>query len=279
MSLPAMLLDETVGEILQVSQFAKEIVSKRSRSKTTPFDGDNPKTPDPIIRRQAKKPHCDNSELRARRTKEKQSQNRSSLLLCSPPPLPRARSHITFKSSNSPLAKKRHDRSNSTRPVVVAHRVSPKNKPWAKKTVLFPNPLFLSSSSSYSSSPSASHLKKFYKTRSPIITRRTLTTQQQSKTPHKFLIKSPPTSLRSQMKSQKAVPAPIVFSPVEKKLASSRIGRCPFSPSRLATRLVSPLRSRISLQTSSSGLISGLKQRANFNTPLKKKIPSIKMDM
>ena len=277
MSLPAMLLNETVAEILQASQFAKKMTNLK-----TPTCND-PKTPDAAIRRrQTKKPHCEiSTQLRARRTKEKQSllQTARSELGSSPPqPLPRARSRITFKP-NSPLAKRRDHNSKiiNPRPVAVAHRVSPKNRPWAKKTaVLFPNPLFLSSSSSCSSP------NRFYKTRSPIIATRRATAQQRTPPPpHKFLIKSPPSSLKSQMKrSKKAVPTPIVFSPVEKKKswASSKLTprRCSFSPSKLASRLVSPLRSRISLQVSSRGLMSGLKQRPSFNATTPLKISSMK---
>ncbi|XP_020276028.1 microtubule-binding protein TANGLED1 [Asparagus officinalis] len=250
MSLQAMLLDETVIEILKTSQFAKEIVAKIPNSK--PTASNDPKTPVPIKRQS----RCENIELRSRRSKEKQSlHHRRRSELASPPGLTRARSRIHFKS-NSPL---------NTKPVILANRVSPKNRPWAKKTVLFPNPLF--------SSPSSSNPKKFYKTRSPIIARNT----SQQKTPHKFLIKTPPTSLRSKMMSKKLVPTPVVFSPVEKKLASvKKTRRCSFSPSKLANRLVSPLRGRISTQMNSSrGLMSGLKQRPSFSTPVKK-VPSIK---
>ncbi|RDX95905.1 putative microtubule-binding protein TANGLED, partial [Mucuna pruriens] len=53
----------------------------------------------------------------------------------------------------------------------MANRVSPKNRPWARKTVLLPNPLFLSIHSS-----SQPQQQQFYKTRSPIISRNKGTT-------------------------------------------------------------------------------------------------------
>ncbi|KAJ6825682.1 microtubule-binding protein TANGLED1 [Iris pallida] len=246
LSLPGMLLGETVVEVLQASKFAKDIVAAAAAKSAAK---DHPGTPDTAIRRRSKnKVHCENADLRARRTKEKQGlaswTARSEAN--SPPGLPRARSRIVFKSS-SPL------RSNARPVAVAANRVSPKNRPWAKKTVLFPNPLFLSSSSS---SPRSTNQKKFYKTRSPMIGR-TTTTQQKTTPPRKFLVKSPSSSLKSQFKSKKAVPTPIVFSPVIEKKAR----RCSFSPSKLASRLVSPLKSaRLSFQKNSSGkMMSGLK--------------------
>lgn len=254
MSLPAMLLGETVVEILQASHFAKEVVSasaKLPKTKTTT----DPKTPDTIHRN--KKLRCENTELRARRMKEKQVVSRAIRSESGSPKLTRARSRIRFKST-SPLSK-REDRSNGGRPSVTVNRVSPKNRPWAKKAVLFPNPLFLPSSSI---STSSSNKQRFYKTKSPIISR----TRQQ--TPHKFTIKSPPTSLKSQLKSKKAVPAVAPNSPTE-KVVVPKPRRCSFSPSKLASRLISPIRTRISLQKSSSGLMSGLKQRSNFSTPVR----------
>ncbi|XP_010927019.1 microtubule-binding protein TANGLED1 [Elaeis guineensis] len=252
MSLPAMLIGETVVEILQASHFAKEVVAasaKLPKTKTT-----DPKTPDTIHRN--KKLRCESSELRARRMKEKQVVSKTIRPESGSPRLTRARSRIRFKST-SPLSK-REDRSIGGRTSVTVNRVSPKNKPWAKKAVLFPNPLFLPSSSS----PSSSNKQSFYRTKSPIIGR----TRQQI--PHKFIIKSPPTSLKLQLKSKKAVPAMALNSPTE-KVVVPKARRCSFSPSKLASRLVSPIRTRISLQKSSSGLMSGLKQRPNFSTPVR----------
>ncbi|XP_008783172.2 microtubule-binding protein TANGLED1 [Phoenix dactylifera] len=255
MSLPAMLVGETVVEILQASHFAKEVVAaavKLPKTKTA-----DPRTPDAMHRN--KKLHCENSGLRARRTKEKQGVLKTIRSESGSPKLTRARSRIRFKSI-SPLSRREDRRSNGGRPSVTANRVSPKNRPWAKKAVLFPNPLFLPSSSS---SPSSSNKQSFYKTKSPIIAR----TRQQ--TPHKFIIKSPPTSLKSQLRTKKAVPAMMAPNSHAEKVAVPKARRCSFSPSKLAGRLVSPIRTRISLQKSSGGLMSGLKQRPNFSTPVR----------
>ncbi|XP_072960908.1 microtubule-binding protein TANGLED1 [Typha angustifolia] len=262
MSLPAMLLGETVVEILQASKFAKEVVAAAANLNTTKFS--DPKTPNPI--RRNRKPTCENTPLRTRRMKEKQNLLKSIRTESDSPTLTRARSRIRFKS-NSPLSRREDKVTNgggggsSSRPSVMANRVSPKNRPWARKTVLFPNPLFLSLS------PPSSHKQRFYKTKSPIIAR----PRQQTPPPHKFVIKSPPTSMRSQLNSRKPIPVVVLKSPTQKAAAAApKARRCSFSPSRLASRLVSPLKTRmISLQRGGSGLITGLKQRPGFSTPVR----------
>ncbi|KAH7543074.1 hypothetical protein FEM48_Zijuj02G0144700 [Ziziphus jujuba var. spinosa] len=314
MSLPAMLVGETVGEILQASQFAREIVSVVS-NKTKKTSSDDPKTP--VTEQRKQRPYAEDTELKAKRRKEKQNKLQSIRSESVSPTLQRARSRINFKIS--PPNKRELEKENSR---YVANRVSPKHRPWAKKTVLFPNPLFLST-------PSAQQ-QKFCKTRSPVIARY----KQPPQTPHKFLIKSPTSASKFQVKikspplvsrspptratslslSKKSSPTRIkVKSPslvsrspptratsltLSKKSSPTRIkikspplvSRSPpkratglgkkspkmstasklrrsFSPSRLATRLVSPLKSRKSVQKSES-LVSGLKQRPTSSIPM-----------
>ena len=75
MSLPAMLVGETVGEILQASQFAREIVvSVHSKAKKQP-PSDNPKTP--LTQRRKQRLNPENSELHSRRKREKQAKSQS----------------------------------------------------------------------------------------------------------------------------------------------------------------------------------------------------------
>lgn len=258
MSLPAMLLGETVLEIVQASQFARDIVAVAGVSNREP-----PMTPKsaPRTRRPAA---AEQTPLRARRAREKQSHRGGGAArgadAVTPPSRGRVRSRIQFKPS-SPVA--------LGRPSVSANRVSPKNRPWAKKTVMFPNPAFHASTSYTAAdacatpSPSKKQ-KRSYKARSPVATRQT---------PHKFLVKTPPSALGSKLRSHgKALPVrPAAASPppppkAQASLAKSR--RCSFSPSRLATRLVSPIKARLSLGRSrdsavgaGGGPMSGLKQR------------------
>ncbi|RWR93747.1 putative microtubule-binding protein TANGLED [Cinnamomum micranthum f. kanehirae] len=248
MSLPAMLVGETVHEILQASRFAKEVVTAVHNANKTASDG--PRTPETDQKKN--QPHSISTHMKARRKMEKQGALQ--LIRSEPDPLSlqRVRSRrINFKPS--PPKKQALGKEN----LLTANRVSPKNRPWAKKTVLFPNPLF-------SSSPS-SQQHKFCKTRSPIIAK----SQQ---TPHKFIIKSPPASAKFQVKIKNPTvtlspPRPLVprkKSPLA--MTTSKL-RQSFSPSRLANRLVSPLKNRISVQKS-GGLINGLKQRPP-STPLR----------
>ncbi|URD80929.1 hypothetical protein MUK42_02517 [Musa troglodytarum] len=261
MSLPAMLLGETVVEILQASRTTKEAVTAaaaaaatRSRHKTT-----EPTTPITARRTNKSSPH-ENTEMQARRVKEKQGRLRI-IRSEQSPAVSRARSRIRFKS-NSPLATAREKQKVGGRPSVAAHRVSPRNRPWAKKTVLFPNPLFTSSS------PTSCHgQRRFYKTRSPVIGR-----TRPSQSPHKFVIKSPSsTSLKSQFAPEKAVTVRILKSSPEKVVVLKKSRRCSFSPSKLVNRIMaSPVKTRpISLLRSSTGLVAGLKQRSGFSTPVR----------
>ncbi|KAF5740064.1 microtubule-binding protein TANGLED [Tripterygium wilfordii] len=250
MSLPAMLLGETVGEILQASQFAKEIVAAVAQ-KTKRIAPEDPKTP--VTEQRKPRPLLENTELKTRRKKEKQNKLQLIRSESDTPSLQRARSRINFKVSPPKKTDLNKDNSNH----YVANRVSPKHKPWAKKTVLFPNPLFLST-------PSALQQPKFCKTRSPIIAR------SKQQTPHKFLIKSPPSSSSKYHVKIKSPPL-LSLSPTRSanlsKKSSPKVStasklRRSFSPSRLANRLVSPLKGRKSVQKiDGHGLMNGLKQR------------------
>lgn len=265
MSLPAMLVGETVGEILQATQFAREIVSIIA-NKTMKTTLDDPKTP--LTQQRKQRPLTEDSELKARRKKEKQNKLQSIRSESDrSPSLQRARSRINFKIS--PPNKRELEKENSR---YLANRVSPKHRPWAKKTVLFPNPLF-------SSTPSTQQ-QKFCKTRSPVIARN----KQQPRTPHKFLIKSPPTSaskfqvkIKSPPRSpptggiticKKSPTRSTSFSKKSPKMSTASKLRRSFSPSRLATRLVSPLKSRKSSVQKSDSLVSGLKQRPTSSIPM-----------
>lgn len=255
MSLPAMLVGETVGEILQASQFAREIVAAvASKTKLPPPSSSDPKTPINLRRKSPRPTNPENSEIRARRKREKQ-QVTTSQSIRSPisPSLQRAKSRINFASS--PLHKREIGKENFME--IKVNRVSPRNRPWARKTVLFPNPLF------HSSPNSKTH--KFCKTKSPIIARNRQTT------PHKFLIKtkSPPRIKKSPILSVSPTrPTSCRKSPKESTAAKLRRS---FSPSRLANRLVSPLKSRKLVQRSDGGgggMMSGLKQRP-ISTPVR----------
>ncbi|XP_061338035.1 microtubule-binding protein TANGLED [Gastrolobium bilobum] len=233
MSLPAMLLGETIGEILQASQFAREIVSAAGR-KTAAED---PKTPVSQRKNQKVQHHDENTQLKARRKKEKQTKLQDD---DDSPSLQRARSRIIFKVS-PPKVREFHKEDNR----YLANRVSPRHRPWARKTVLFPNPLFLSTHSS------KSQQQQFCKTRSPIISRN-------RGTPHKFLIKSPPSASKFPVSILPTRPTTLGGSSPKRSTASKF--RRSFSPSRLASRLVSPLKSNKTVQKN-DGFVSGLKQR------------------
>ncbi|XP_062084739.1 probable microtubule-binding protein TANGLED [Humulus lupulus] len=269
MSLPAMLVGETVGEILQASQFAKEIVASVNTKTKKKITLEDPKTPISQPRKQKTHHIEEDTELKAKRKKEKQNKTRSSQYESISPVLRRARSRINFKIS--PPNKREIEKENNR--FVAANRVSPRHKPWAKKAVLFPNPLFTASSTN------STEQQKFYRTMSPIIARgnkQQNTQQQQQHTPHKFLIKSPHTNSKFQVKIK--TPPLISRSPPKRatnkspKMSTATKLRRSFSPSRLASRLVSPLRSRkSSVYKSSDGIIttmSGLKQRPACSIPV-----------
>ncbi|CAO2038443.1 unnamed protein product [Urochloa humidicola] len=258
MSLPAMLLGETVLEIVQASQFARDIVAVAGGG----ANREPPRTPKPPAATAEQTP------LRAPRAREKQSHRGGGAArgadAATPPSRARVRSRIQFKPV-SPIA--------LARPSVSANRVSPKNRPWAKKAVMFPNPAFHHASTSaaadasYASPSPSKKQKRAYKTRSPVATRQT---------PHKFVIKTPPSALGTKIRNHgKALPSrPAAVSPPPPPRAQAspaKARRCSFSPSRLATRLVSPIKARLSLGRSrdsgvgvgagSGRTMNGLKQR------------------
>lgn len=285
MSLPAMLVGETVGEIYKASQFAREIVSAVSRKTATK----EPKTPQ--SQRSNQKVDTENTQLNARRRKEKQIKP-----LSDTPPSQWARSRINFKVS-PPKRTVEFDKENNNK--CLPNRACASSS--TNKTVLVPKPLFLSTHSS--------RQQQFCQTKSPVISRN-IGTQQ------KCLIKSPPPSAASKVQvkvknpsimfisssptrptntslslSKKSSPTKrwvrtfsprvatrLLASPIKskktvqksdgvvnlrkcspKRSVASKLCRS-FSPSRLATRFVSPLKSRKSTQQN-DGLVSGVKQR------------------
>ncbi|KAI4310959.1 hypothetical protein MLD38_035901 [Melastoma candidum] len=248
-SLPAMLVGETMTEILQASKFTRDVVAAVA-DKSGKRIRDDPKSPiTPPYKSQ--RPISDSSDLRTRRKVEKQNRLRSSELHS--PALQRARSRINFKVS--PPKQRNCDKGSARYSV---NRVSPRNKPWAKKTVLFPNPLFSSNS------PTTKQPTTFTRTKSPVIMRK------RPEIPHKFLIKSPnpppPPKFQVKIKSPPKVCRSLtrnsswVTRKSPQKLSTAEKLRRSFSPSRLASRLISPLKGRISIDKGSRS-ISGLKQR------------------
>ncbi|KMT13772.1 hypothetical protein BVRB_4g081480 [Beta vulgaris subsp. vulgaris] len=242
MSLSAMLVGETVAEILQASKVTREIMGNSNI--------DDPKTPLP----RKQKPNSEKTPLETRRKREKQHQFRIIRAESGTPALRRARSKINFKVSPEKRSVERKNDGNSSSMRYMANRVSPKHKPWAKKTVLFPNPLF------HSSPPSKN--QQFCKTKSPLISKK-------KETPHKFLVKSP-VKIKSPHKGLNSFSPATKTTPLSRKSppkpSSSMASkwRRSLSPSRLANRLVSPLKGRrISLNNSSSDelMMNGRKQR------------------
>lgn len=243
-----MLVGETVGEILQASRFAREILAA-----VTPKPNlvDDPKTPMTQSKNRRPTHHPEDSELRSRRKREKQNKLKSEP---KSPTLQRARSRINFKVS--PPKQRESERDNNR---YTANRVSPRNRPWAKRTVLFPNPLFLPAT------PATT--QKFCKMRSPVIAKKNV------ETPHKFLIKSPHSASKFQVKIKS--PPKVCISPTRALSLSKKLPkqsttaklRRSFSPSRLANRLMSPLKSRKCVHKSNNGsMMSGLKQHPTVST-------------
>ncbi|CAN7075727.1 unnamed protein product [Brassica oleracea var. botrytis] len=236
MSLPAMLLGETVNEILQASQVTRDIVDalapKKSRKSTMPEEEGYPKTPETQQKSLEPNPKTVNSNIKARRKKEKQKNKRSESI--SPASIHTARSRIVFKivSPQTKAEKKAQNGENSFRH--LANRVSPKHKPWVKKAVLFPNPLFISGSSTQQA--------KFSRTMSPVIAR------SNKETPQKFLIRSPPSTSASKFQVKIKSPPKVSVSPNR-------------SRSNLARK--SPTRS-VTLEKKSPRLSAAAKLRRSF---------------
>ncbi|KAL2345691.1 hypothetical protein Fmac_006976 [Flemingia macrophylla] len=236
MSLAAMLVGETVREILQASQFASDIVSALGKKTSTK----GPKTP--LCHRSNQKVDPENTPLNARRKKEKHTKPRSDT-----PPIQRASLSINFKVS--PPKARGSDKENNRK--FLANRGYHKSMPF---TTTGPSPLFFSTHSS--------RQQQFCKTKSPVISRN-MGTQQ------KFLIESPPSAAsKFQVKVKNPPIVSISSSPttlsLSKKSSPKRWVR-PFSPSRVATRLASPLKSMkcvhksdgvVSLKKTSSAMMS-----------------------
>ncbi|VVA96555.1 unnamed protein product [Arabis nemorensis] len=267
MSLPAMLLGETVNEILQASQVTRDIVdalapkkSRKSRRSTMPEEKEGPKTPETLRKHWESNPETVSSNIKARSKREKQNKRTES---DSPPSIQRARSRIVFKIvSPQKLGEKdqvKENGENSFRH--LANRVSPKHKPWVKKAVLFPNPLFISGTSTQQAT--------FSRTMSPVIARNDPTSSKNSKeTPHKFLIKSPPTSA-SKFQVKIKSPPKISVSPTRNRSSMAR--KSPISstsPTRNVTlgkksptSSISPIRN---LRKKSPKLSTAAKLRRSF---------------
>ncbi|CAJ1960866.1 unnamed protein product [Sphenostylis stenocarpa] len=219
MSLSAMLVGETVGQILHASQFARKIVSTVSRKNATK----DPKTPLSQLSKQKLDP--ENTKFNDRRRKEKQINSVSDT-----PPPQRARSRINFKVS--PPKGREFDKENSK---CFSNKVSSKNRPCGSnnsKTVLVTNPLFLSTH--------FSRQQHFCKTKSPVISR-SIGTQ------HKCSIKSPPKEA-SQFQVKIKNPSTVSISSSSTRTTTTSLSLSkksspkrwapPFSPSRVAARLL-----------------------------------------
>lgn len=216
MSLPAMLLGETLAEIKQASQFARDIVEAVGSKGKKPAS-DDPKTP--LIERQYQKPSPENSELRSRRKREKQVTMQTMRTESYTPTKQRAKSRINFKVST--VQQRECEKENCK---YIANRVSPRNRPWVKKTVLFPNPLFHSSPNSQQ--------QKSSKTQSPVIARN-------QQTPHKFLVKSPPKAPKLQVKVRS--PQKLYASPTRAtSLGAKFLAKSPPKASKRHVKMRSP---------------------------------------
>lgn len=190
-------------EIVQTSRFTRNIVDAVLKKHT-------PTTPPTETRKKMMMQH---SELHSRRKREKQTTRSSERYS------PRAKSRIIFDSSLSPRERPRQSRGKFS-----ADRVSPRNRPWGKKTVLFPNPLF------QSSPPKNGAIS------------------------HKVLINSPS---NLHVKIKRAEPDCLIVKQATKAAKSRRS----FSPSGLAMRLLSPMRKCVEKNGTTKKVMSGLKQR------------------
>ncbi|CAN8260371.1 unnamed protein product [Cochlearia groenlandica] len=265
MSLPAMLLGETVNEILQASQVTRDIVdalepkkSRKSKRSTFSEEDNDPKTPETQHKPLKPKPETVISDIKARRKREKQNKRSES---DSPPPSrQRARSRIVFKVISPQKSAERFQQvlgnnENSFRH--LANRVSPKHKPWVKKAVLFPNPLFFSGTSTQQPT--------FSRTMSPVIARNDVRTikKNSKETPHKFLIKSPP---KSASKFQVKIKSPPKISVSPTRNGSNLSRKSPKGS-------VSPTTRSVTLSKKSPKLSTAAKLRRSF-TPTRNRTNS-----
>ncbi|XP_019100082.1 PREDICTED: microtubule-binding protein TANGLED-like isoform X2 [Camelina sativa] len=251
MSLPAMLLGETVNEILQASQVTRDIVeaiapkeSRKTRRLAMSEEDDGPKTPETQRKSREQNPETGSTNIKARRKREKQNRRSESDY---PPSLQRARSRIVFRTiSPQKTAEKVQVKGNGDNSFRhLTNRVSPKHKPWVKKAVLFPNPLFISGT--------ATQQAKFSRTMSPVIARTEISSIKNNKeTPHKFLIKSPPPTSASKFQVKIKSPPKVLVSPTRN---GSNLAR------RSPTASISPVRN---LGKRSPKLSTAAKLRRSF---------------
>jgi len=257
MSLPAMLVDETVGKILQESKFAREIVSTLNKKNGTK----GPQTPLSQLSNQKVDP--ENTQLRDRRRKEKQIK-----VVSNPPPPQRARCRMNFKVS--PTNAVEFDKENNNIKC-LAKNVSNKNRPCGSNsgtTVLVTNPLL---SSTHFSRQQQLFSKTKCLIKSPTEKARTTSTSlslsesspkrwvrpfSPSRVATSLLASSPLKSKKTEQKIDRVVNLRKCSS---KGSLTSKLRRS-FSPSRLVTRFVSPLKSKKSAPRS-DGIVNGVKQQ------------------
>ncbi|VFQ69090.1 unnamed protein product [Cuscuta campestris] len=257
MSLPAMLLGETVTEILQASQFAREVVEAAAAV------SDDPKTPPVTIRRTNKNPGLENSELRARRKREKEE-----VKAVPRPSLRRARSRINFKVSPPPH---KTEEESPSPPAAASQQ---------QKTSRTKSPVF--SRTGQQKTPHKFLIK------SPNPPSRRFQVKIRRSPP---LSISPPPPTRAVAKDNKS-PKISTAGRLKRSLSPSRFAnrmllassspskiRRSFSPSRLANKLVSPLKSRRkSVQINSADamkmMMSGLKQQPSSTSSLPMQFPA-----
>ncbi|XP_057515128.1 probable microtubule-binding protein TANGLED [Amaranthus tricolor] len=224
MSLSTMLVGETVAEILQASKITRDFMGNAKI--------EDPKTPLP----RKQKPSSEKTPIETRRKREKQHQFRIIRAESGTPSSRKARSKINFKVSpdkRSEIVREKNGSNGSIR--YTTNRVSPKHKPWVKKTVLFPNPVFHSSPNS-----KPNQFRKKNCESNP----------KRIETPHKFLVKSP-VKIKSPHKGLNSV-SPVSKTTILSRKSPPKMGnssmasklRRSLSPSRLANRLVSPLKGR-----------------------------------
>ncbi|WVY93950.1 hypothetical protein V8G54_033038 [Vigna mungo] len=250
MSLSAMLVDETVGEILQASRFAREIVSAVSMKSGSKA----PQTP--LSKLSNQKVNPENKQLHDRRKKEKQI---IKVVSDSPQPL-RARSRINFKVSPPKPAEFQKQNNN-----VKCLKVSTKNRPLffsthssrqqqfckclmkcpAEKASQFQgkvkNPSTVSISSSLAR-PATTNLSLSKKSSA----KRWVRSFSPSRVAARLLASSPLRSKKTEKKNDGVVN---LRKSSSKGSLTSKLCRS-FSPSRLATRFVSPLKSKKNAQQS-----------------------------
>ncbi|MED6132495.1 hypothetical protein PIB30_019637 [Stylosanthes scabra] len=237
MSLPAMLVGETVGEILQATQFAREIVSAVNKKPAAAATSEDPKTPMSQRPNRKSSMHLENTELKARRKKEKQTKPQRE----HSPSVQRARSRINFKQqqfskTGSPCIPRNRGTS-TTEAVTTPHKFLIKSpQPSASKAKVM-----------VKKSPQAKNNKCI----SPI--RKTTTRSS----PKRFHVFHPPTLYASSPTRH----ANLSRNSPKRSVSVAAKFRRSFSPSRLASILVSPLKSRKTVQKTDGLVVSGLKQR------------------